>query len=113
MPSRCSSLEMASQMVFQYLVSAPCHTALSIGILGQAQHPRGFLPALPRFGPLWLHPLPQAEEHPEGETISSCRRDTTKYDTTVAGHSQTSLSETHWKVEGSLHTIWRLVLWRR
>jgi hypothetical protein len=31
-----------------------------------------------------LLPLPQAKEHPEGETISRCRRDTTKYDTAVA-----------------------------
>jgi hypothetical protein len=71
---------------------------------------------LTRFGPLRLLPLPQAEEPPEGETISRRRRDTTKYDTTVAGHSQTSLPDTHWKVEGSLeslHIIWRVVLWRR
>jgi hypothetical protein len=86
-------------------------------ILGQAQHPRGSPPALLiRFGPLRLLPLPQAEEHPEGETISRRRRDTTKYDTAVAGHSQTSLPDMCWKVEGSLeslHTSWRVVLWRR
>jgi hypothetical protein len=84
------------------------------GIFGQAQHPRGSPPAVfTRFGPLRLLPLPQAEEHPERETISRRRGDTTKYDTAVAGHSQTSLLNIHWKVEGSLeslHTIWRVVL---
>jgi hypothetical protein len=66
------------------------------GILGQAQHPRGSPPALiTRFGPLRLLPLPQAEDHPEGETISRRRGDTTKYDTAAAGHSQTSLPDMH------------------
>jgi hypothetical protein len=87
------------------------------GILCQAQHPRISPPALlTRFGPLRLLPLPQVEEHPEGETISRRRGDTTKYDTAVAGHSQTSLPDMHWKVARSLeslHTIWRVVLWRR
>jgi hypothetical protein len=34
----------------------------------------------------------------------------------VAGHSKTSLPYMHWKVEGSLeslYTIWRVALWRR
>jgi hypothetical protein len=114
-PSRCSSSETASQMVFRYLVSAPRQCAMPRGpecqgILGQAQHPRGSPPSLlTRFGPLRLLPLPQAEERPEGEKISRRRGDTTKYDTAVAGHSQTSLPDMHWKVEGSqelLHTIW-------
>jgi hypothetical protein len=87
------------------------------GILGLAQHPRGSPPALlTRFGPLWLLLLPRAEEHPEGVTILRHHGDTTKYDTAVAGHSETSLSDRHWKVEGSLeslHTIWIVVLWRR
>jgi hypothetical protein len=110
-------------MDFRYLASAPRQCAMprgpeGQGILGQAQHPRGSPPALlTTFGPLRrLLPLPQAEEHPEGETISRRRGDTTKYDTAVAGHSQTSLPDTHWKVEGSLeslHTIWRVVLLRR
>jgi hypothetical protein len=40
------------------------------GILGQVQHPRGSPSALlTRFVPLQLLPLPQAEEHLEGETI--------------------------------------------
>jgi hypothetical protein len=65
------------------------------GILGQAQHPRGSPPALlTRFGPLRLLPLPQAKEHPEAETIRRCG-DTTKYDTAVADHSQTSLPDMH------------------
>jgi hypothetical protein len=100
-PSRCSSSKTASQMIFRYLASAPrqctmprgpeCH-----GILGQAQHPHGSPPALlTRFGPLRLLPLPQAEEHPEGETISRRRGDTTKYDMAVASHSQTSLPHMH------------------
>jgi hypothetical protein len=62
------------------------------------------------LAPVWLLPLPQAEEHPEGKTISRRRRDTTKYNMAVAGHSQTSLPDMHWKVEGSLeslHTFWR------
>jgi hypothetical protein len=65
-------------------------------------------PHYSRFGHLWHLPLPQTEEHPEGETISRHRWDTTKYDTAAAGHSQTSLSNMHWKLEGlleSLHTI--------
>jgi hypothetical protein len=66
------------------------------GIVGQAQHPSGSSPALlTRFGPLRLLPLPQAEDHPEGETISRRREDTTKYDTAVAGNSQTSLPDIH------------------
>jgi hypothetical protein len=98
---------MASQMVFWYLASAPrqCtmpHGPECQGILGQAQHPRGSTPTLlTRFCPLWLL-LPQAEVHPEGETISRRRGDTTKYDMAVAGHSQTSLPDVHWKVKGSL-----------
>jgi hypothetical protein len=109
-------------MVFRDLASAPRQCAMPRGperqgILGQAQHPRGSPPALlTRFGSLQLLPLPQAEEHPEGETISRRRGDTTKYDTAVSGNSQTSLPDMHWKVEGSLeslHTIWRVVLWRR
>jgi hypothetical protein len=112
----------ALQMVFRYLASVPRQCTMPRGpecqgIFGQAQHPRGFTPALlTRFGPLRLLPLPQAEEHPEGETISRRGGDTTKYDTAVAGHSQTSLPDMHWKVEGSLEslrTIWRIVLWRR
>jgi hypothetical protein len=56
------------------------------GILGQAQHSCGSPPALlTRFCPLRRLPLPQAEEHPEGETISRRRGDTTKYDTAGAG----------------------------
>jgi hypothetical protein len=66
------------------------------GILGHAQHPRGSPPALlTRFGPLRLLPFPQAKEHAEGETISIHLGDTTKYDTAVAGHSQTSLPDMH------------------
>jgi hypothetical protein len=42
-----------------------------------------------------LLPLPQAEEHPEGETISRRGGDTTEYDKAVAGHSQTSLPDMH------------------
>jgi hypothetical protein len=50
-----------------------------------------------------------------GNNFKTCG-DTTKYNTAVAGHSQTSLPDMHWKVEGlleSLNTIWRIVLWRR
>jgi hypothetical protein len=88
-------------MVSRYLASAPQQCAMQRGpecqgILGQAQHPRGSPPALlTRFGPLRLLSLPQAEEHPEGETISRRRGDTTKYDTAVTGHSQTSLPDKH------------------
>jgi hypothetical protein len=84
-----------------YLASAPRQCALPRGpecqgILSQAQHPRGSPPALlTRFGPLRLLSLPQAEEHPEGETILRRRGDTTKYDTAVASHSQTSLPDMH------------------
>jgi hypothetical protein len=66
----------ASQIVFRYLASAPRQCAMPRGpdsqeILGQAQHPRGSPPAfLARFGPLRLLPLTQAEDRPEGETIS-------------------------------------------
>jgi hypothetical protein len=118
-PLRCSSSKTASQMVFWYLASAPQQCAMPCspecqGILGQAQHAPGSPPALfTRFGPLQLLPLPQAEEHPEGEMISRRRRDTAKYNMAVAGHSQTSLPDMHWKVEGLLHTMWRVVLWRR
>jgi hypothetical protein len=100
-PSRCSSSETTSQMVFRYLASAPRQCAMPRGpecqgILGQAQQPRGPPPALlTRFGPLRLLPLPQAEEHPEGETISRHRGDTTKYDSAVAGYSQTRLPDMH------------------
>jgi hypothetical protein len=93
-PSRCSSSETASKIVFRYLASAPRQCAMPRGpecqgVLGQAQHPRGSPPALlPRFGPLRLLPLSQAEEHSEGETISRRCGHTTKYDTAVAGHSQ-------------------------
>jgi hypothetical protein len=106
-------------MVFCYLASAPRQCAMPRGpecqgILGQAQDPRGSPPTLlTRFGLLQLLPLPQDEEHPEGETISRRCGDTTKYDMAVAGHSQTSLPDMHWKVEGSLeslHTIWRVIL---
>jgi hypothetical protein len=66
------------------------------GTRGQAQHPHGSPPTLiTRFDPLRLLRLTQAEEHPEGETISRRRGDTTKYDTAVAGHSQTSLPDMH------------------
>jgi hypothetical protein len=66
------------------------------GILDQAQHPRGSPPALlTKFGPLRLIPLPQAEKHPERETISRLRGDTTKYDTAAPGYSQTSLPDMH------------------
>jgi hypothetical protein len=121
-PSRCSSSGTASQMVFWYVASAARQCAMPRGpecqgILGQAQHPRGSPPALlTGIGPLRLLPLPQAEDHPEEETISRRRGNTTKYDTEVAGHFQTSVPDMHWKVEGSLeslHTIWRVVLWRR
>jgi hypothetical protein len=87
--------------IFRNLASAPRQCAIQsgpecLGILGQAQHPRGSPPALPtRFGPLRLLPPPQAEEHPEGEKISRRRGYTTKYDTAVAGHSQTSLPDMH------------------
>jgi hypothetical protein len=100
-PSRCSSSETASQMLFRYLSSAPRQCAMPRGpeyqgILGQAQHPHGSPLALhTRFCRLRLLPLPQAEEHPEGETISRRRGHTTKYDTAVAGHSQTSLPDMH------------------
>jgi hypothetical protein len=119
-PSRCSSSDTASQMVFRYLASAPRQCAMPRGpecqgIHGQAQHPCGSPAALlTRLGPLRLLPLPQAEEHPEGETISRRRGDTTKY--AVAGHSQTSLPDMNWNVKGSsesLYTIWRVELWRR
>jgi hypothetical protein len=98
--------------------NAPYHAALSVReFFCRAQHLRGSPPALlTRFGPLRLLPLPQAEERPQVETISRRRGDTIKHDTAVAGHSQTSLPDIHWKVEGlleSLHTIWRVVLWRR
>jgi hypothetical protein len=85
-------------VVLQYLASAPQQCAMPRGpdcqgILGQAQHLCGSPPTLlRRFGPLWLLPLPQAEEHPEGEMISRRCGDTTKYDTAVGGHSQTSLT---------------------
>jgi hypothetical protein len=85
----------------RYLASAPRQCAVPRGpecqgILGQAQHPRGSPSTLlTRFGPLRLLPLPQAVEHPEGETISRHRGDTTKYDMAVAGHSQTSLPDMH------------------
>jgi hypothetical protein len=87
-------------MVFRYLASAPQYAMprgpQCQGILGQAQHPRGSPTALLTiFGPLRLLPLPQAEEHPEGETISRRREDTTKYDMAVVGHSQTSLLDMH------------------
>jgi hypothetical protein len=121
-PSRCSSSETASHMVFRFLASAPRQCAMPRGtecqgIVGQAQRPYGSpLALLTRFGPLRFLPLPQAEEHPEGDTISRRRGDTSKYDTALADHSQTSLPDIHWKVEGSLeslHTIWRVVLWRK
>jgi hypothetical protein len=35
---------------------------------------------LTRFGPLWLLPFPQAEQHPEGETNSRRCGDTVEYD---------------------------------
>jgi hypothetical protein len=66
-------------MVFRYLASAPRQCAVQRGlecqgILGQAQHPRGSPPPLlTKFGPLRRLPLPQAEEHAEGETISRRR----------------------------------------
>jgi hypothetical protein len=110
-PSRCSSSETTSQMFFRYLASAPRQCAMPHGpecqgILGQAQHPRGSPPALlTRFGPLWLLPIPQAEEHPEGETITRRRGDTTKYDTAVAGHSQTSLSGGSYFEGENLHML--------
>jgi hypothetical protein len=84
-------------MVFRYLASEPRQCAMPrgpecLGILGQAQHPRGSPPSLlTGFGPLRLLPLHQAEEHAEGETISRRRGDTTEYETEVVGHSQTSL----------------------
>jgi hypothetical protein len=56
-------------------------------------------PYSPDLGPLRLLPLLQAEEHPEGEMISRRRGDTTKYDTAVADHSQTSQPDMHLKVE--------------
>jgi hypothetical protein len=83
-PSRCSSSETASQMVFRYLASGPRQCAMPRGpeyqgILGQAQHPRGSPPALlTRFGPLRLLPLPQAEEHPEGDTKAEIQLNTTR-----------------------------------
>jgi hypothetical protein len=100
-PSRFSSSEKASQLVFRYLASPPWQYAMPRGpecqgILGQAQHPRGSPPALlTRFGPLRLLPLSHVEVHPEGERISRRRGDTTKYDMAVAGHSQTSLPDMH------------------
>jgi hypothetical protein len=74
-PLRCSSSETTSQMVFWYLASAPRQCAMPRspecqGILGHAQHPHGSPSTLlTRFSPLWLLPLPQAEEHPEGGTF--------------------------------------------
>jgi hypothetical protein len=91
----CQAILTASQMVFQYLASAPRQCAMPRvpeWQVGQAQHPRGSPPTiLTRFGPLRL--LPHAEEHPVGEKISRRRGDTTKYDTAVAGHLQTSLPD--------------------
>jgi hypothetical protein len=101
-PSRCSSSETASLMVFRYLASAPRQCTMPRGpecqgILGQEQHPRDSPPALiTRFGPLRLLPLPQAEEHSEGEKISRRRGDTAKHDTAVAGHSYQTCIE-KWK----------------
>jgi hypothetical protein len=60
-------------MLSWYLAFAPQQCAMPRGpecqgILGQAQHPRGSPSTLlTRFGPLRLLPLPQSEEHPEGE----------------------------------------------
>jgi hypothetical protein len=103
-------------MVFRYLASAPRQCVMPRGtdcqgILGQAQHPRGSPPPPPPYSPDLV-----LEKHPEGETISRLGEDKTKYDTAVAGHSQTSVPDMHWKVEGSLESlyiIWRGVLWRR
>jgi hypothetical protein len=78
--------------------NAPCHAALSVREF-LAKHSIPVVPSQPalftRFGPLRLLPLPRAEENPEGETISRRRGDKTKYDTTAACHSQTSLPDMH------------------
>jgi hypothetical protein len=77
--------------------NVPCDAALSVreflakhSIL-VVPHP----PYSPDLAPVRLLPLPQAEEHREGETVSRRRGDTTKYDTALAGHSQTSLLDMH------------------
>jgi hypothetical protein len=73
------------------------HAALSVGEFLAKHNTPWFLTRLThkRFGFLRLLPLPQAEERPEGETISRRRLDITKFDTAVAGHSQTSLPDMH------------------
>jgi hypothetical protein len=72
------------------------HSAEYQGILGQAQHSSGSPSAFHiTFGPLQLLPLPQAEEHSEGDTISRRRRNTTEYDTAVASHSEKDLPDMH------------------
>jgi histone-lysine N-methyltransferase SETMAR len=95
-----------------------CHAALSVREF-LAKHSIPVVPHLlysPDLAPCNFFLFPRLKSTLEGETISRCHRDTTKYNTAVACHSQTSLPDMHWKVEESLeslHTICRVVLWRR
>jgi hypothetical protein len=73
-----------------------CHAALSV----REFFAKRSIPVVPhrlthQIWPPATSSSPQAEEHPEGETISRRRGNTTKYDTTVTGHSQTSLPDMH------------------
>jgi hypothetical protein len=88
--------------------NAPCHATLSVrSFLAKHSIPvdptrlihQIWPPATSLSYPGWRAPW--------RETISRCRGDTTKYDTAVAGHSQTSLPDKHWKVEG----LWWLWCW--
>jgi len=55
---------------------------------------------LTRFGPLWIHPLFQAEDHPEKGSILWNHREPTQYSMAAAGHSEAGLPQTQWIVEG-------------
>jgi hypothetical protein len=65
----CQKLGKTATETYEMLQQAFRETAMPRGPECQGI-PNGSPPALlTRFGPLRLLPLPQAEEHPEGETI--------------------------------------------
>jgi hypothetical protein len=74
-PSRCSSSETASQMVFRYLASAPRQCAMPRGpecqgIVRQAQHPRGSpLASLTRLAPCDFFLFPRQKSTLKGKRL--------------------------------------------
>jgi hypothetical protein len=100
--SKHSSLETASQTIFQYLASSQQWNVLSSPkcqvALGQPQHPSDYPSTLSHLIPCNFFLFPRQTITLKGRRTSRLPRDTTKHSREAEGQPKTSLPHIHWKV---------------